>query len=44
LQQSSLYYWFRSKEQLLGETLLVNRAPLKFISEVGAGSGAPAPE
>lgn len=42
LQQSSLYYWFRNKEQLLGETLLVNRAPLKFISEVGAGSGSPA--
>ncbi|MBB3603213.1 AcrR family transcriptional regulator [Mycolicibacterium sp. BK556] len=42
LQQSSLYYWFRNKEQLLGETLLVNRAPLKFIAEVGAGSGQPA--
>ena len=42
LQQSSLYYWFRSKEQLLGEALLVNRAPLKFIAEVGAGSGSPA--
>jgi AcrR family transcriptional regulator len=42
LQQSSLYYWFRNKEQLLGETLLVNRAPLKFIAEVGAGSGSPA--
>ena len=42
LQQSSLYYWFRNKEQLLHETLLVNRAPLKFIAEVGAGSGSPA--
>jgi AcrR family transcriptional regulator len=42
LQQSSLYYWFRNKEQLLGEALLVNRAPLKFIAEVGAGSGSPA--
>lgn len=42
LQQSSLYYWFRNKEQLLGEALLVNRAPLTFISEVGAGSGSPA--
>jgi AcrR family transcriptional regulator len=42
LQQSSLYYWFRNKEQLLGETLLVNRAPLKFIADVGAGSGSPA--
>jgi AcrR family transcriptional regulator len=42
LQQSSLYYWFRNKDQLLGETLLVNRAPLKFSAEVGAGSGSPA--
>jgi AcrR family transcriptional regulator len=42
LQQSSLYYWFRNKEQLLQEALLVNRAPLKFIAEVGAGSGSPA--
>jgi AcrR family transcriptional regulator len=42
LQQSSLYYWFRNKEQLLQETLLVNRAPLKFMAEVGAGSGSPA--
>jgi AcrR family transcriptional regulator len=42
LQQSSVYYWFRNKEQLLHETLLVNRAPLKFIADVGAGSGPPA--
>ena len=42
LQQSSLYYWFRNKEQLLQETLAVNRAPLDFIAEVGAGSGSPA--
>jgi AcrR family transcriptional regulator len=42
LQQSSLYYWFRNKEQLLQETLRVNRAPLKFIADVGAGSGSPA--
>jgi len=42
LQQSSLYYWFRNKDQLLQETLLVNRAPLEFIAEVGAGSGSPA--
>jgi AcrR family transcriptional regulator len=42
LQQSSLYYWFRNKEGLLQETLLVNRAPLQFIAEVGAGSGSPA--
>jgi AcrR family transcriptional regulator len=42
LQQSSLYYWFRNKEQLLHEALIVNRAPLEFIAEVGAGSGSPA--
>ena len=42
LQQSSLYYWFRNKEGLLQETLLVNRAPLDFIAAVGAGSGSPA--
>lgn len=42
LHQSSLYYWFRNKEQLLHETLLVNRAPLKFIADVGAGPGSPA--
>ncbi|WP_242456277.1 TetR/AcrR family transcriptional regulator [Mycolicibacterium sp. P1-18] len=42
LQQSSLYYWFRNKEQLLQETLAVNRASLEFIAEVGAGSGSPA--
>lgn len=42
LQQSSLYYWFRNKEGLLQEALLVNRAPLRFIAEVGAGSGSPA--
>src|SRR5262249_9493816 len=41
LQQSSMYYWFRNKEQLLQETLLVNRAPLEFIAEVAAGSGSP---
>lgn len=42
LQQSSLNYWFRNKEQLLQETLLFNRAPLEFIADVGAGSGSPA--
>jgi AcrR family transcriptional regulator len=42
LQQSSMYYWFRNKEQLLGEALIVNRAPLTFIGDVGAGSGSPA--
>jgi len=42
LQQSSLYYWFRNKEQLLQETLAVNRASLDFVAEVGPGSGSPA--
>ncbi|MEU0495971.1 helix-turn-helix domain-containing protein [Mycobacterium sp. NPDC006124] len=42
LQQSSLYYWFRNKEQLLQETLAVNRASLDFVAQVGAGSGSPA--
>lgn len=42
LQQSSLYYWFRNKDGLLQETLLVNRTPLDFIAAVGAGSGSPA--
>jgi AcrR family transcriptional regulator len=41
LQQSSLYYWFRRKEMILGAVLTVNRAPLEFIGRVGAGSGAP---
>jgi hypothetical protein len=31
-----------NKEQLLQESLLVNRAPPKLIAEVGAGSGSPA--
>jgi AcrR family transcriptional regulator len=42
LQQSSLYYWFRRKELILQEALVVNRAPLEFIGRVGAGSGSPA--
>jgi AcrR family transcriptional regulator len=42
LQQSSLYYWFRRKELILQAALTVNRAPLEFISRVGAGSGSPA--
>ena len=41
LQQSSLYYWFRRKELILQATLTVNRAPLKFIVRIGAGSGSP---
>lgn len=42
LQQSSLYYWFRRKELIVQEALVVNRAPLEFIGRVGAGSGSPA--
>jgi AcrR family transcriptional regulator len=42
LQQSSLYYWFRRKELILQDALVVNRAPLEFIGRVGAGSGSPA--
>jgi len=42
LQQSSLYYWFRRKELILAEALVVNRSPLDFIGRVGAGSGSPA--
>lgn len=42
LRQASMYYWFRSKEQLLQEALLVNRAPLEFISRVSAGPDAAA--
>ncbi|MGE0221404.1 TetR/AcrR family transcriptional regulator [Mycolicibacterium sp.] len=42
LHQSSVYYWFANKEALLNETLQVNRAPLNFIADVGAGTGSPA--
>jgi AcrR family transcriptional regulator len=42
LQHSSLYYWFRRKELILQATLALNRAPLDFISKMGAGSGSPA--
>jgi AcrR family transcriptional regulator len=42
LRQSSLYYWFRRKELIVQEALVVNRAPLEFIGRVGAGSGSPA--
>jgi TetR/AcrR family transcriptional regulator len=34
LQQSSLYYWFNSKEQILQATLAVNRQALDFADEV----------
>jgi AcrR family transcriptional regulator len=41
LQQSSLYYWFRSKELILQAAFAVNRTPLEFINRVGAQSGTP---
>lgn len=41
LGASSLYYWFRSKQQIL-EVIVedVNRAPLSFAEEVAAGHGS----
>jgi TetR/AcrR family transcriptional regulator len=43
LQASSLYYWFRSKQQIL-EVIVkdVNRAPLAFAEDVANQSGSPA--
>jgi TetR/AcrR family transcriptional regulator len=38
LKQSSLYYYFNRKEQILQATFTVNRAPLEYIEHVGAGS------
>lgn len=38
LKQSSLYYYFSRKEQILQATFTVNRAPLEFIERIGAGS------
>lgn len=43
LQQSSLYYYFRSKEEILQAALAVNREALAFADEIVA-SGAPASE
>lgn len=43
LQQSSLYYYFRSKEEILQAALAVNREALAFADEVIA-SEAPASE
>jgi TetR/AcrR family transcriptional regulator len=43
LQQSSLYYWFSSKEQILQATLAVNRQALAFADRVLA-EPAPAAE
>lgn len=37
LKQSSLYYYFKRKEQILQATFTVNRAPLEFIEAIGAG-------
>jgi AcrR family transcriptional regulator len=34
LQQSSIYYWFSSKEQILQATLALNRAALDFAVEL----------
>lgn len=41
LAASSLYYWFRSKQQIL-EVIIedVNRAPLSFAEEVARGEGS----
>ncbi|MHA6794451.1 TetR/AcrR family transcriptional regulator [Pseudonocardia bannensis] len=41
LQQSSLYYWFSRKEQILQAALSVNRLALTHTSVVAAGDGAP---
>ena len=40
LHQSSLYYWFRSKEQILQAAFAVNRAPVDFISSVAILPGS----
>jgi AcrR family transcriptional regulator len=42
LAQSSLYYWFSRKEQILQAALVLNRAPLEFVGRIGASSGNPA--
>jgi AcrR family transcriptional regulator len=41
LKQSSLYYYFNRKEQILQATFTVNRAPLEFIERIGAGRDSP---
>jgi TetR/AcrR family transcriptional regulator len=35
LKQSSLYYYFNRKEQILQATFAVNRAPLEYIERIG---------
>jgi AcrR family transcriptional regulator len=42
LGQSSLYYWFRQKEDILLGLLALNRASLDFAEQVITGSGSPA--
>ncbi|NMH97314.1 TetR/AcrR family transcriptional regulator [Pseudonocardia acidicola] len=41
LRQSSLYYWFSRKEQILQAALTVNRLALTHASVVAAGDGTP---
>lgn len=41
LKQSSLYYYFNRKEQILQATFTVNRAPLEFIQRIGTGDDSP---
>jgi TetR/AcrR family transcriptional regulator len=41
LRQSSLYYWFSRKEEILQATLAVNRVALSYATEMLAGPGAP---
>jgi TetR/AcrR family transcriptional regulator len=41
LHQSSLYYWFRGKEDILQIAFDLNRAPLDFISSVAILPGSP---
>lgn len=42
LQQSSLYYYFKSKEQVLGAVVVeANRAPLQLVERIRADGGSP---
>ena len=42
LGQSSLYYWFRQKEDILLGLLAVNRASLDFAEQLAREGGSPA--
>ncbi len=42
LGQSSLYYWFRQKEDILLGLLALNRVSLDFAEQVVAEAGSPA--